>query len=117
MVMIERRIFKRRRLVNYPAVFNKGVYQMIGRMINVSIEGAMISCDEPVRENASFMFKLTLPKAIDGKNDITFEAKCIWSQVDEETGYHNAGFQLLNISSSNKIIIKQMIQDCGYDYY
>jgi len=116
MVMVERRKVKRKRLVNYPAVFNKDSYLMIGRMINASTAGAMISCEEPVKENTNFMLKLTLPKAVDGKNDITVESKSIWCLEDDETGYYNTGFQLLNLSSTNQAIINQMIQNNGYDY-
>ena len=116
MVMVERRKTQRKRLVNYPAVFNKAIFQMMGRMINASTAGAMISCEEPVKENTNFMLKLTLPKAVDGKNDITVESKSIWCLEDDETGYYNTGFQLIDLNLSNKAIISQMIQNNGYDY-
>lgn len=117
MFMIERRKAKRKQLINYPAVFNRDDYQIIGRMINASVEGALISCDEQVRNNTDFLFKLALPKAVNGNNNIAIEAKSIWCQIDEETGYYNAGFKLLSTSSSNKTIFDQMIQNYGYDYY
>ncbi len=116
MVVMEKRKIKRKRLINFLAVHDKNTYQPIGRMVNGSIAGIMISFDEPVKENTVFKFKLSLPKAIDNKNSVTIEVKSVWCHIDKETDFYNAGFQLINVSLANKNIIESMLRDHAYYY-
>lgn len=112
---MQRREQKRRHLLMYLKAYDISSDKLIGRLIDLTSNGMMLLTEKPIDTNKIYLIKIELPEPIDGKNDITFDAKCLRCENDVNSDYYDAGFQIINLDSEEENIISKLIIRFGFN--
>lgn len=112
--MTEKRKLKRRHLIYYLRVFDQNSNQLLGHLVDITTEGAMLISEKPIITNTLFQAKMVLPEEIEGSKDITFGANSIWCKKDVNPDYYVTGFQLQDVTDDDLEIIEQLIVEFGF---
>lgn len=112
--MQERRKFKRRYLMYYSRIFDKSKGSVLGYIVDLTPEGAMILSEQPVEVGQRFDFRMDLPEGIATKEFLDFEAESRWCSRDIDPNFWDTGLHLFNISEDDRLIIERMIQEYGF---
>jgi len=111
----EKRLTKRHRFF-YSRVYDENTHQQTGRLVDISTDGIRLISEDPVKTNSIFRLKMVLPKEIEGKRTITFEALSSWCRKTTSSELYDSGFKLINISPQNIEIIEHLIQDTSFNF-
>lgn len=111
---MQRREQTRRHLLMYLKAFDISTDKFIGRLIDLTSNGLMILTENPIEINKIYLIKVELPEAIDGKSDITFDAKCMRCENDVNSDYFDAGFQIINLDAEEENMISKLIVRFGF---
>ncbi len=112
--MHERRKTKRRYLLFYSRVFNAVTQDLIGHLVDITSGGAMIISEEPIKINTIFELRMELSKEVSDKPYMEFSAKSLWGKPDIDPHYHDTGFQFINITPDDSLIIQKIIDVYGF---
>jgi hypothetical protein len=112
--MEERRKFKRRYLMYYSRVFDRKTGSVLGYIVDLTTEGAMIISEEPVDSGLLFQFRMDLPEDISEKSFLDFEAVSVWCKKDIDPNFYDTGLQMMDIAKEDQEIIERMIQEYGF---
>jgi hypothetical protein len=113
--MLEKRKLQRRHLIYYLRVFDRNTVNLIGHLVDITPEGVMVISENPIELGLTFQMRMILPKEIFGKEQITFDAISKWADKDVNPSFYDTGFQLLEISDENRLIVTQLIEDFGFN--
>ncbi len=95
---------------NYP-VYQKLSYHEIGKMADLSREGASFVTPNHIEKGTFLKCKVKLPKTIFQQDYLFFDAECMWCKKHEDTGSYRSGYKLHNVSEEDKVIIIYLIQN------
>ena len=112
--MQERRKFKRRYLMYYSRIFDKTKGSVLGYIVDLTPEGAMILSEQPVDVGQRFDFRMDLPEGIANKDFLDFQAESRWCSRDIDPNFWDTGLYLFNITEEDRSIIDKMIQEYGF---
>ena len=107
---------KRAHIRVYPATGSKVTNVMtekkIGRVVDISQNGLLLSSRESIKPGMILQISVKLtelaPKAIE------MGAECIWSD-HQDSGLTFAGFQIIDISETDKELLKTVTQQLAAD--
>jgi len=108
--MNERRKLRRRHLIYYLRVFERGSGRLVGHLVDITTEGVMLLSEEPIETERVFYFRMTLPAEIRKSAHLTFNAKSIWCKQDDSPDFYATGFSFEEITSEDKLVIENLIQ-------
>jgi hypothetical protein len=92
--MENRRKLRRSRVPYEINVYDKKTGYRIGRLVNLSDEGIMLVGGAPMSVNDIYECRMTLPIAVYGRREISFDALCLWcAKIDNSSRFHG-GFQI-----------------------
>jgi len=112
--MDERRKFKRRYLMYYSRVFDRRTGRVIGYIVDLTPDGAMIISEDPIDQNISFRLRMDMPEDISDKEFIDFEAMSVWCRKDVDPHFWDNGFHLTDILEEDIHLIERMIAEYGF---
>ncbi|PCI44454.1 MAG: hypothetical protein COB51_10185 [Moraxellaceae bacterium] len=101
----EKRRYKRHSPGLPLRVFDRGTGLGIGPLANISLDGLKVYCAHDYDPGAVIVFAMVLPVRINGSRNVSFEGRCAWSLQSEKEEFE-AGFEITQISASNKTILK-----------
>lgn len=110
----ERRKFKRRYIMYYSRVFDRRTGRVIGYIVDLTPEGAMIISEEPIEPDTVFRLRMDLPEELSDKGYIFFEARSVWCQPDVDPNFFDIGVQLIEIEDEDVALIERMIAEYGF---
>lgn len=84
-----------------------------GEVVNITIEGMMLSTDQALQPGSIYQFALTLPEPIGEHNVINLGADCLWSRAANQDNRHWAGFQIIDASETAEELITELINTHG----
>jgi c-di-GMP-binding flagellar brake protein YcgR len=96
----------------YSRIYDETTHNQTGRLVDISAGGIRLLSDEPIKTDVNFQLRMVLPRSIEGKKSITFDAKSIWCEKTTDSDLYDAGFKLLHISPENEEIIDRLIKEC-----
>jgi len=96
-------------------VFDKNTGEYIGRLINLSREGIMLIGGKPMEINCIYECRMTLPVSIYGKNEITFDAVCLWSDKIKDSARYQGGFSIKNAPIELRELMKLVLNNTIHD--
>ncbi|MCG2712014.1 MAG: PilZ domain-containing protein [Candidatus Omnitrophica bacterium] len=111
--MSERK-FKRRHLIYYLRVYDCNAGVLIGHLADITTDGIMLVSEAPLKTDADFNFKMTLPAELRGSRDITFNASSVWCQKDVNPDFYATGFKISNIENKDLELIESLIDSFGF---
>jgi hypothetical protein len=112
--MDDKRKLKRRYIMFYSRVFDRSTGMMIGYLSDITPGGAMIISEEPNTTKTLYRLVMDLPEDVFDKENLSFEAKCVWSKQDANPHFYMSGFQMENIAAEDTEIIERIIEDYGF---
>ncbi len=112
--MQERRSIPRRYLMFYSRVFNMKTGELVGHIVDITREGAMLISETPQESGVTFKFRMELPEEFSGKQFLTFEAKSVWCSQDIIPAFYDIGFQLLNVPQADIELIERLVEAFGF---
>lgn len=110
----ERRKFKRRYIMYYSRVFDRRTGRVIGYIVDLTPEGALIISEEPIAPGTNFRMRMDMPEDITNKGYLSFEARSIWCQRDVDPNFWDIGVQLIHIEPDDIALIERMIAEYGF---
>lgn len=109
--MPEKRKLKRRQLIYYLRVLDRDSETLVGRLVDITTEGVMLLSESPLELDKLYKFKMILPPHFEARQEITFDAKCLWSKIDVNPDLYISGFQFGRVSSQDIRLIEELILD------
>ena len=111
----DNRFQKRKHLSYYLGLIDRDSNQIVGQVVNMSSDGFGLFGEKPVKTGTNLRMILVLPWTTQGKNQIMFNAKAIWCNLDSSlylADVYDAGFELTDITAKDKEILRQLIEEC-----
>lgn len=90
-------------------IYDKNTHVHIGRLVNLSPEGIMLVGGKPMGVNCVYECRMTLPVSIYGKNEITFEAVCLWTDKVKDSDRYQGGFSVKNAPIELRELMKLVL--------
>ena len=109
--MENRRQSIRKRPSYYMEVVDERTGYSAGTLINLSIDGLMLSTSEPIESEAYFQFGLTIPDAIAGEHVVSVDARSVWCRHNLHTNEYDIGFLMINLDEQTENIISHAMSD------
>lgn len=111
---MDKRKLKRRQLIYYLSVFERNTGQLMGQLVDLTIDGMMLTSEQVIEDNITFEFRMVLPDVIEGNNKITFDAQSMWCRKDVNPHFYDIGFRFTRISPKAREIVENLIQDFSF---
>ena len=112
----ERRRLRRRGFSYYMRMFNHRTGKVVGHLSDISQEGFLLDCQEPILLDVEYQLRLELSPNLADKNLLVFTAHCKWCRLDPtDSVTYRAGFQIVNMSPDDRLIFNRMFERYGSD--
>ena len=108
--MDERRQYPRQQASMLLEVFEALDGQPLGRVVDLSQEGFMLSSPLPQYADSLVACRLTWSPAIDGVDQITFSADCLWARGGENGQQSWGGYHIIDIDESNANALQALLE-------
>jgi hypothetical protein len=82
----------------------------IGHLADISYGGMMLISKQPVETNIVFPIKIDLDKEVSKTSELKVMSRSVRCRKDTDFDYFDIGLKLLDLSSGNLKIIKQLIE-------
>jgi hypothetical protein len=92
--MIENRKQNRYSPETYLSVYDRLTQRPIGELANLSLEGAMFVTPGPIKKTTSFQCRVELTSTIMGRDEILFDADCLWCRKNVKANRWESGYKL-----------------------
>jgi hypothetical protein len=112
--MSDRRTLHRRHLIYYLKVFEQGTGILKGHMVDITEEGLMIVSENPIDEGKIIKMRMLLPREIEGKEEIEFDARSTWCRKDVNPSLFGIGFKFEYVDTLSRQIIFELIHEFGF---
>lgn len=92
-------------------VSNLHTGDVLGQLVNLSIEGLMLTSPEALETGSTYQLKI--PLSTEGVDDasITVGAESLWSEDIHGSGTYWTGFYIIDISPEDQAILEQLVAD------
>jgi hypothetical protein len=110
----DRRKFRRRYIMYYSRVFDRRTGRVIGYIVDLTPEGAMIISEEPIEPQTVFQLRMDLPEELSEQGYIYFEACSVWCERDVDPNFWDIGVKLTTIEPDDVTILERMIAEYGF---
>ncbi len=112
--MSDRRILHRRHLIYYLKVFDRETDNLLGHLVDITEEGIMIVSETPFEEGKTLKMKMLLPREIEDKEEIEFDARSMWCRKDVNPSLYGVGFKFEYVDVLSRQIIFELIHEFGF---
>lgn len=109
--MGERRKLARKSTNDYFLVHNDETDELIGRVMDLNADGAMLISEEPIPVPRTFKCRMRLPQMIGRYRFVHFELESKWCNKNKRLGWFEAGFQMREISMETLAVIEELTGD------
>lgn len=109
--MEEHRKSVRRRVGVVLEMQDKQTAQVLGRIMDLSLEGFMLLAKQEMIPNQQYEMVLNLPEAIKFHRSIQLVGECRWCQPSNTAGYFGAGFFVVSVDMIKREAWKQLVEE------
>ncbi len=110
----ERRTIQRRHLIYYLRVWNLDGGQVLGHVVDITLEGMMLISEEPIPTGKEYSLEIRWDDTDEGPQTISFRAMSRWCKPDVNDSFYDSGFLFLDHSPEILDPIKEMITKYGF---
>src|SRR3990172_13364849 len=112
--MQERRKHPRKDLLLFASVYDSNTGRVIGTLLNITLEGAMVLSENKIDSNNSMELHIKLPENFVQKNELIFTANSRWCAPDINPEFFDVGYQFASVSDEDAQIIQAIIEKYGF---
>lgn len=99
-----------RRIANdYYLIYDRHSEMLIGRILNMSPDGALIITDKPLPVPEIIACRMEFPEVYKGINEISFDAECRWCRYNDKTELYEIGLEISYNNTKDKSLINDLI--------
>ena len=109
--MSDRRNQARRKTSDYFLVYNEDTDELIGRVMDLTVEGAMMISETPVEVPVGYKCRLVMPRMIGRHKNLHFEVESKWCRKNHRLGWYESGYSIINVSEKDQKIMTELIED------
>jgi hypothetical protein len=84
--------------------------QFIGYLGDITLSGLKVISENSMQPNSFHKLKIKLPPRIGRKEEITFNAECVWCKKDADDKKYQLGFKAHHENADNKNTIKIIME-------
>ena len=106
----EKRNNSRKRVNDYFTVHDRVTDNLIGRLIDISLGGAMMITEEPVEIPCICSCRIALPKKVYGHPQVEFDVEGKWCTRNDITGMYETGYQFINLTRQSEELIQVIME-------
>ena len=110
----DKRQLKRVHIIYYLRIFDRNTGINVGHLVDITTQGIMMISEEKVPIGADFSFKMQLPDTITGREEIHFDARCLWCKQDFNPDFYVSGYQIKQISPQEVKTITALMNAYGF---
>ena len=82
----------------------------LGRVVDISLEGVMISSQAAIPANRIYQLRIPLPVALEGSDEIRLGVESLWSRESQDGSRYWTGFHVICISDRDRACIERLFQ-------
>ena len=112
--MPDRRKTKRKYLMFYTRVFDVQTGELLGHLVDLTPQGAMLISEHAVPAGAHFRLKMELSPEVATQPYVEFDARSLWCQQDVNPQFYNTGFNFLSIAPESIAIVERIVEAYGF---
>jgi hypothetical protein len=110
--MLERRRIPRNHLIHYLRLYDCGLQDYVGNLVDISPVGIMMLANQAFAKGTVTHFRMDFPEDVMGKKSLEYDAECVWSRADvNNPDLYAIGFRIPHISQQDIDIIDYLIQE------
>ena len=106
---MDRRIIPRYDITDYYEVVDRGTNRKVGRLANLSIEGAMLISDEPIKKRSLLKLTIILSRPVLGHRQVDIDAECRWCRKGKGVAWFESGYKLKNVPIEDQTTIMCLV--------
>lgn len=106
----ERRKYKRWLLSSYFDAYEMNMNSSLGYLADISYGGMMLISKYPVQTNIVLPIRIELNKEVNKNGQMQVVTRTVRCEEDSDFNYFNIGLKLIDLSSSNLAVIKNLIE-------
>lgn len=112
--MPDRRKLERKYLMFYTRIFDRATGILLGHLCDLTAEGLMLICEQPLPEGKAFRLRIDLPEGFGfDRTHLDLEGCCVWTAPDIDPNFFNSGFRLENVPPDVLAVIERLLKDFG----
>src|SRR5688572_1198956 len=108
--MPDRRKTKRKYLMFYTRVFDVQTGELLGHLVDLTSQGAMLISEHPVPAGQDFRLKMELSPEVAAQPYLECDARSLWCQQDVNPQFYNTGFNFLSIAPESIAIVERIVE-------
>ena len=112
--MDDRRKTKRKYLMFYTRVFDAGTGKLLGHLVDLTAEGAMLISERALPAGAQFRLRLELSPEVAAQPYLEFDADSLWCRQDINPQFYNTGFHVAALTPENAAIVGRIVEAYGF---
>jgi hypothetical protein len=112
--MPERRKLPRKYLMYYTRVYDTGTSQLLGHLVDITPEGAMLVSEKPIPAGADYRLRMELTDDVADEPYLEFDARSLWCRPDVNPRFYSTGFQLPSITPQQAAAIQHIVDSYGF---
>lgn len=105
------RRLKRQEIATHVTITNSLTGELVGELVNITVEGLMIISDDEVDTNSIFQFTLALPEKIERATELNLGVDCLWCRKAENFNRYWSGYQIIDASPEALRTIDALIKN------
>ena len=112
--MAEKRKFPRRDLIFYSRVSDGRSGRVLGYLLNITPEGAMILSEKPLEVDWEVELHIELPDDLSDLREMVIPARSRWCQPDINPEFYDIGFVFLQVTEEYIGLIQRLVEEYGF---
>ena len=108
--MDDRRRHRRVHVISYLKVQETGTEKHLGRAFDISVKGLGLYGPDPLEPDTEVQLCLSLPKPFNGKEQLEFEGRVVWSALGEHPGFFDSGVELFDTEEDDIKLLEDFIE-------
>lgn len=101
-------------LDHYLRVFRADTNELVGYLADVSVYGVMLQSQRPVSlpdGQDSIHLRLELDRPIGGVEEMTVEARPVWSRKEGSSVFHHTGLEFVELAEDDRERVQTLMED------
>lgn len=97
-------------IAEHPQVLDAHSGAVVGQLVNLSSDGLMIASSWCIERTS--VHQMRIPLTCGGEPlEIRIGAECLWCEDANESGIHWTGFQIIDISPEDQLILDRVVNN------
>ena len=94
---------------NSLEVYDLDSGQLLGRVVDLHIEGLMLISDSPIELNRAWALQINLPMTLNGISEFTLDAESLWNRESIGGQQYWTGLQFTELPDESRQCIERMV--------